>query len=71
MKPKPDQRLYDGLHRLRSNFDFQGFMKFMREDYEHLKETLVSCDPAAMPSMQGRAAALRDVLELMSKEPPK
>jgi hypothetical protein len=71
MKPKPDKRLYDGLHRLRSNFDFQLFVKFMQEDYEHLKESLVSCELAAMPSTQGRAAALRDVIEMMTKEPPK
>jgi hypothetical protein len=71
VKPKPDKRLYDGLHRLRSNFDFQGFLKFVQEDYEHLKESLVSCDPATMPSMQGRAAALRDLIDMMTKEPPK
>jgi hypothetical protein len=71
MKPKPDQRLYDGLHRLRSNYDFQLFVKFMQADYEHLKESLVSSDLATMPSTQGRAAALRDVLEMVNKEQPK
>ena len=67
-KPKPDERLLQGIHRLKSQYDFQLLVKFWQAEYEHLKETLVSTDPKTTPPIQGRAAALRDILELLTKE---
>ena len=68
-KPKPDERLYQGLHRLRSQYDYQLLVKHLQAEYEHLKETLVTTDRVTTPPIQGRAAALRDLIELLTKEP--
>lgn len=69
IRPKPDKRLEEAVVRLRNNFDFQVLLKHLTAEYEWLKESLVSSDPAATPSTQGRAAQQRDLLALLNKEP--
>lgn len=62
--PKPDDKLKASIHRLRSNVDFQQFVKHHEQLLVWTTNALVNSTPDNVAPLQGRARQLQDLLDL-------
>lgn len=62
--PKPDDRLKASLHRLRSNADFQEFVRHHEALLKFFTNAIVYASPEDVPPLQGRARQLQELLDL-------
>ena len=57
------------LRRISRGSEFQAVIEYLRVELEEAKTTLIVAPPERVQRLQGRAEALKDVLELVDPKP--
>lgn len=65
-KLAPEER--DRFMRLANDHDFQQLLKYEGALLDYYKDLLITCDAATVQFIQGRAAMLRELLELTRRK---
>lgn len=67
-RPRPSQRVMEGIARLRNNTDFIAFREHLEAELAYVQDQLVNeADPHAFGQLQGRARQLQDQLKYINR----
>jgi chromatin segregation and condensation protein Rec8/ScpA/Scc1 (kleisin family) len=61
---KPDQKVLEAVARLKNYPDFRLYTEHLQASLAEAKDLLVNSQPADVPTLQGRAKMLADLLKL-------
>ncbi len=69
LRPKPSDRMKEGLRRLKNNTDFDVFKKHLEAELAYYKDQLVlETGDQSFAQLQGRARQLQDQLKYINEE---